>query len=318
MSPAPVASCRVLEIGCSDGGNLIPMAYALPGARFLGVDLADSAIAAASGTAAALDLRNIAFEAADLRDIGARHGEFDYIIAHGLYSWIPPDIRDRLLAICRERLAPQGICFVSYNTLPGGYTRQMMREMLLYPTRSIEAPERRVEQAREFLRYLLEKKSVSAGWTALLESEVQTMLKRDGSGLFHDDLAPVNDFVYFRDFAAHAQRHGLQFLGESEPAQLADPGNVLQWLDAGVVEREQYIDFLRLRRFRQTLLCREEVALDRNMDSTRMDRFLFSAPARPMGENQMEGYHGARITVTHDAARRLCASFARHPSWEGF
>ncbi len=81
-----------------------------------------------------------------------------------------------------------------------------------------------------------------------------------------------------------------------------------QWLDAGVVEREQYIDFLRLRRFRQTLLCREEVALDRNLDSARMDRFLFSAPARPVGENQMEGYHGARITVTHEAARRVATA----------
>jgi len=312
MHPAPAASCRMLEIGCSNGGNLLPMAYALPGSRFLGIDLAETAIEEGRAMAAGLGLENIAFEAADLRNIGARHGEFDYIAAHGVYSWIPPDIRDSLLAVCRERLAPEGICFISYNTLPGGYIRQMMRDMLLYHVRDIDEPERRIEQARWFLQFLLENKSVSATLSGLLESEARTLLKRDDSTLFHDDLAPVDHFVYFRDFAAHAQRHGLQFLGEAETAkflaELADPGNVLRWLDGGVTEREQYIDFLRLNRFRQTLLCHEGIALDRNLDAARMERFLFSAPARPLDENQVEGYHGARVTLTHEAARRVTAA----------
>jgi len=39
LSPAPVAQCRVLELGCASGGNLIPMAYHLPESEFVGLDL---------------------------------------------------------------------------------------------------------------------------------------------------------------------------------------------------------------------------------------------------------------------------------------
>jgi len=37
-SPAPLERCRVLEIGCAAGGNLLPMAYSLPHADFVGID----------------------------------------------------------------------------------------------------------------------------------------------------------------------------------------------------------------------------------------------------------------------------------------
>ena len=108
MKPAPVAACRVLEIGCGNGANLIPLAYYLPESRFTGIDLAAAPIAAACAMAGELGLSNIDLSVADLRDLGPEMGEFDYIFAHGLYSWIPAEVRDRLLAVCRERLAPRG------------------------------------------------------------------------------------------------------------------------------------------------------------------------------------------------------------------
>src|SRR3954452_18410810 len=83
---APLENCRVLEIGCGDGLNLMNLAHAAPGGRFLGVDLAQTAIASASAEAAACGLTNVEFVAADLRDIGAGFGAFDYIVAHGVLS----------------------------------------------------------------------------------------------------------------------------------------------------------------------------------------------------------------------------------------
>src|SRR6478752_5451128 len=113
MSPVP--SCRVLELGCGDGGNLIPMAYFLPSSRFLGVDLAKTAIDEGHRAIAGLNLGNIDLQCRDFGTLDRNAGEFDYIVAHGLYSWIPPDVRDRLMALCRELLAPQGIVHISYN-----------------------------------------------------------------------------------------------------------------------------------------------------------------------------------------------------------
>lgn len=255
MKPAPVTASRVLEIGCGDGGNLIPMAYFLPGSRFYGVDLARTAVADGRQAVRGLRLRNVELTEGDFRELGA--GEFDYIIAHGLYSWVPFEARDALLATCRERLAPHGVVYVSYNTWPGRHARHILREMMLYHVRDIRSPRRRMAEARKLLR-------------AIATPEAREMAERSDDLLFHDDLAPVNDPVWFRDFAAHAQRHGLQYLGEAgggprEPAGM-----------------EQHTDFVRMRAFRQSLLCREDVTLDRDPGPSRMPEFLFSASGDPV------------------------------------
>lgn len=308
MDAAPIAACRVLEIGCGDAGNLLPMAYYLPGGTFTGIDLAAEPIAAGCAHANALGLRNLTLQAADLRDIGPEYGEFDYIIAHGLYSWIPRDIRDRLMAVCRERLAPQGVAFISYNVFPGRYMLQMLRDMMRYHTRQVQDAVPRIEQARGFLRFLRDARQLSPKWQAMVEEEVKNLLEhRDGS-LFHDDLAEINEPVYFHEFAAHARRHGLQYLGEAEPHEMFDLADSLQGLDPpadDIVEREQYLDFLKARRFRRTLLCRREIPLRREVGSAAMDTFLFSSLPFSIADGVITNQHGSRITIVDNAVERV-------------
>ena len=301
MNPAPPAACRVLEIGCGNGGNLIPLAYYLPQSRFMGIDLAAAPIAGARAMAVDLALSNIDLRVADLRDLGAEHGEFDYIFAHGLYSWIPAEVRDRLLAVCRESLAPEGVAFVSYNVYPGRYPRQMIREILLYHTRALMDPAKRIAEARRLL-------------AQLDHPEAKSLLEQGDDSLFHDDLAPINDPVWFREFAAHAQRHGLQYLGEADSHHTFDPAMAPSEAE-DLIEREQYVDFLKLRPFRQTLLCRAEIALDHATGAARMDEFLFSENkrARRIRDHQRAGIFDdqaveAVAQALHDTAP-LPASF---------
>ncbi len=132
--PAPVENCRVLEVGCAAGGNLLPMAYQLPGAEFVGIDYSAGQIEDGTQRIAALGLSNMQLICADLADLvnpaesGAEDGRdealgsFDYIIAHGVYSWTPLPVRDALLALCRRVLRPHGVAYISYNTYPGWHT----------------------------------------------------------------------------------------------------------------------------------------------------------------------------------------------------
>ena len=278
----------MLEIGCGDGANLIPLAYHLPESRFTGIDLAAAPVGAACAMAGELGLSNIDLRVADLRELGAEMGEFDYIFAHGLYSWIPAEVRDRLLAVCSERLAPEGVAFVSYNVYPGRYPRQMIREILLYHTRGLEDPAERIAEARR----LLEK---------LDHPEAKSLMEQGDDSLFHDDLAPINDPVWFREFAAHAQRHGLQYLGEADSHKTFDPAMPLVPA-AEVIERELYVDFLKLRRFRQTLLCHEGIALDRAAGAERMEEFLFSENKGAGHISSSENAVEAVVQALHDTA----------------
>src|SRR2546425_4756799 len=83
MNPAPVESCRVLEMGCGAGGNLIPMAFDLAGSSFIGIDLAGSAIAQGRELIAALGLKNISLQQLDVMAFPSELGQFDYIVVHG-------------------------------------------------------------------------------------------------------------------------------------------------------------------------------------------------------------------------------------------
>lgn len=318
MTPAPVTSCRVLEVGCGDGANLIPMAYSLPGSQFTGIDLAESAIAEGRRGVDELGLSNLSLGVMDLREAGSALGEFDYIVAHGVYSWVPDDVREGLLGLCRDCLAPQGVAFISYNALPGRHVRIMLREMMLHHTRDYADPTQRIQQARAFLEMLGESRVSTASWHPMIDDEVKRLLAGDPAWLFHDDLGPINDSFYFRDFAARAARHSLQYLGDAQPHLMFDIRDALHWLEGDVIEREQYLDFLLFRRFRQTLLCREEVTLDRPATAERMDRFLFSSPAR-LVDGQFEGLHKVSISAVHELTTQVATALGElYPLPVGF
>jgi SAM-dependent methyltransferase len=151
LQTAPVERCRVLELGCGDGMNLISMAHGLPQSEFFGIDSAGRAIAEGNQTIDDLSLDNVRLQQLDLMKFAANDVAFDYIIAHGLYSWVPDPVRDRILAICSECLSQNGIAYVSYNTYPGGHIRDMVREMMLFHVRGASDVGQKIAQGRALL-----------------------------------------------------------------------------------------------------------------------------------------------------------------------
>src|SRR5215211_1851772 len=310
LEPPPVERCRVLELGCGDGGNLVPMALELPNACFVGVDAAEGAIARGRGLIDALELPNVELEARPLEELEPLAGGFDYVIAHGLYSWVTAPVRDRLLALCREALSEQGVAYVSYNALPGGRLREALRDMLVFHAAADEQPGQRVEHARALLHLLMEGWSEDNEFGAIMRRQAGRLLERSDETLFHDELAVVNESVYFHEFAAHAGRHGLQYLAEADffemqigtvPEPVA--GELLGVEDP--LRREQYLDFLKGRMFRQTLLCRKEHSLDRSPRPAVLARMAVSTPAKARGEpgaggqTTFEGPSGSTLTTDH-------------------
>lgn len=316
MSPAPASSCRVLELGCGTGANIIPMAYFLPGSQFLGVDLAPSAVQRGRQSVKELALDNVDLRAMDLCEIGPDFGEFDYIIAAGVYSWVPAPVRERVLTICRERLAPQGVAYINYNALPGRYVRMMLRDMMIAHTKDCGTPAEQIKAARELLAKVNEAHLAPASWQVMIDQQIRVALTGDDGWFYHDDLSPENEAFYVRDFIAASDAHGLQYLGDAQPHVMFDTRDPLDWVEGGLVEREQYYDFLCLRQFRQTLLCHREVVLDRPVTAGRMDQFLFASPARA-SEGGFEGFNSVNITNPPQqvaAVAALLASYFPQPA----
>ena len=323
MDPPPVGRCRVLELGCASGGNLIPMAYGLSGSQFVGIDLSARQVTEGQAIIAELGLTNITLRQLDIAEVGPDFGQFDYIIAHGVYSWVPPEIRDRLLIICRQNLAPTGVAYVSYNIYPGWHMLRSIREAMLYHTRHITQPEQQVTEAREFVKFLAKSIPTEYGVFAnLFQTWVnfvgENLLDREDAYLLHDELSTFNEPVYFHQFAAHAAAHGLRYLADAQFQSMLvtnlppEVGEFLRQSAKTTVEVEQYIDFLYNRAFRQSLLCHQDMALSARVDPARLVKFSAASPARPestepdltsVSVEKFRAVDGAVLTTDHPVTK---------------
>jgi len=261
--------CRVLELGCASGGNLIPMALASPQSRFVGIDLAAGQIADGQKVVRELGLDNVELREGSILDVGGEIGSFDYILVHGVFSWVPPDVQEKILEICRRQLSPNGVAYISYNTYPGWHARGAIREMLWYHTAALTDPAERVRQARALLAFLAQcMPNADGSYGSLLRQELLLLLITPDTYLLHEHLDEVNEPLYFHQFAQRAAAHQLQYLGEAHIGMMA-PGRfgestekLLRHLSRDLLHMEQYMDFLRNRMFRQTLLCHAEASLN--------------------------------------------------------
>lgn len=295
-----VETARVLELGCSSGGNLVPVAVRHPGARVLGLDISGSHVARGQALVGRLGLDNARLAEADLTTLDpATLGEFDYVVCHGLYSWIPPAAQEAMFAAIRRVLAPTGVAYVSFNAYPGWKTREIVRDAMLLHAEGKAAGER-LAHARAmvgFLRHVAPPGSVMA---RVVEENIGILNRTGDDYLAHDYLEPDNHPAYFRDFVAQAGRHGLAWLAEAEPSR-SEPATygpaVVQVLADSFgddrVRREQYLDFAVNRGFHQTLLVR--AGRERGI------------PARIPREN-LRALHFAAHLPCHDGALRLDAS----------
>jgi len=289
MRPQSPHCARILELGCSNGGNIIPMAWYLPGATFLGIDRAGEQLAKGETLIELLGLSNLELRRADIVNLDPKSlGEFDYIIAHGIWSWVAPDVQQKILKIISTCLAPQGIAYISYNTLPGWYPRSMVRELLLYSTRMIQEPEVKLASARVILEKLATVWNKDDHLIArYLSQEIEELRHVQPGYLFHEYLEEINTPILFSDFIRSAMSHGLSYLAESDlytmfHSTLSEgAASLVEFLD-DLIEQEQHMDFLRYRYFRKTLLCRSEVSLNRNLDLNQIKEYAISAYLLPV------------------------------------
>jgi len=282
------STARVLEIGCAGGGNLIPQAVLHPKANFVGLDPAASHIAEAERARVALGLTNIRFIQAPIEELDPAEGPFDYIISHGVFSWIPEAARHAMLRVCRDRLAANGVAYISYNTLPGWHMRRVARDAMMFHVEAFPDHRERIDQARAMLNFLADVSGPTGPMGQYLEIERENLERYGDYYLFHEHLSPENDPLYFRQFMGMAQQYGLQFLGEAELQGMMTFGlpdevrGVLEDISNDLLRTQQYLDFVVQRAFRQTLLVHANVGVDRVIQSGRLlDRHAATDLRRP-------------------------------------
>ena len=308
LEPPPIATARVLELGCASGGNLIPMAFNLPDGEFVGIDLSRRHVDAALSTIHALEMRNIRIVHGSILDIDETWGLFDYIICHGVFSWVEPHVQDAILRIAADNLVENGIAYISYNTYPGWHMRETVRHMMRYHAGRFDEPKEQIEQARALLDFLASAADSAGPYGHLLSVEIERLTQTSDTYLYHEHLERTNSPLYFHQFVERAESAGLQYLSEADigvmlaslfPAAVAE---TLERISPDILHLEQYMDFVRNRQFRQTLLCHRHLRPTRALSPTSLQGLLVSSAAVP-GSTPVDLTQGTAVVFAKDNQR---------------
>jgi methyltransferase-like protein/trans-aconitate methyltransferase len=275
LTPPAVKTCRLLELGCGDGTNLIAIAQTLPQAQCWGIDASIKQIQAGQTRANALALSNVKLNSLDLSEVDESIGRFDYIIAHGVYSWIAPALQDMLLKLCQRHLAPHGIVYISYNVYPGWHMEKVVRDLMRYHTQQLPAVpfEINMQQAKGIVQFIAHlRQQGNTAFDRFLQEKMQLFNTADDNYLYHDFLETENHPVYFHQFIQHATQYQLAYVTDIEFRHyllLTFPTQIVEALEelfqGDYFTREQYLDFFYNRTLRRSLLSHQTVAIQREL-----------------------------------------------------
>ncbi|MEX0818433.1 MAG: class I SAM-dependent methyltransferase [Pirellulaceae bacterium] len=266
-----VGSCRVLELGCGAGGNILPLADNLPHSRFVGVDVSSQQVKEARGVCEAVGLTNLELLDRDILTLDESLGEYDYIICHGVFSWTTDEVRDKILSICATQLSPTGIALVNYNTYPGWHLQNWVRDMIRARALTFAGAETQLREARTMLDVLIAAfKPQQLAHHSLLLRELENMQRYSDEFLFHAVLNFQNQPFYLGEFVSRCEGHSLRYIGDADPT-LSWSGTVrsstaaqFAQLCPNRVAMEQHLDFVNNTVSRRSLLCRQSVAVVRD------------------------------------------------------
>ncbi|MBK9152852.1 MAG: methyltransferase domain-containing protein [Chloracidobacterium sp.] len=318
LQPADPENCRVLELGCGDGTNLLSFAYILPDSRFVGIDLAKGHIDRAKAAADELQLSNVEFHCEDVTKVDCQElGKFDFIIAHGLFSWVPEHVRTRILEIYELCLKPEGVGCLSYNVYPGCKTREIVWDMMKFYTAELADPMERVAAGIQFLNFINFAADQESTYRRVIATELCQYSQRTPENIFHDDLSNLNRPFYFREFTGLLEPHGLQYLCEvdafwNESRLRPEIEAKLDELGDDVLKREQFIDYILGRPFRTSVIVREAASIDRAPSPDILKNFYLASQAEPSAEVRelasnaavtFKGLDGVEASASHPLAK---------------
>lgn len=291
LQPAPAANAKVLELGCSMGGNIITQALYYPDAEFVGIDLSGRQVAQGNAIIEKMGLKNVRLEEKDILTVDESFGKFDYIIVHGIWSWVPDAVKDKIFSICRNNLTEHGIAYISYNVYPGWKRQEQLREIMYFAGRDVleeplEARTRKGLDALKALAEILENDKGLGGGGKL--PAMQKILNHNFYYIAHEYMEAFNDPIYVNGFIEWANRHRLAYIGDTDlhvsfVSWMAEHTRerILALAGGDYIAKEFYSDILSDRQFRRSLLCREEVGDNIRRDESVAVEVIESLNFRP-------------------------------------
>ena len=262
IDSVPLAGARVLELGGGSAEASIAFALAYPSAQMVRVDESAERIGEMRAWAERAGAGNLSFHAMDWARITPEFGQFDYILADGIYGRGGEGAGEALLQVCRHTLSPLGLACVDYRTQPGWKAAEIVRDLLAMQSHSATSDADLIGGARSALSVLAEGISPGHPYAGMLAEIVRQARNATDEELLRDYLIGNGGACYFAEFVDRAAQAGLAYLGDAQP-QLELPATFgtqvalthsLFCLGKPGMLRQQYLDFSVGRKLRRSML----------------------------------------------------------------
>ena len=316
LEPVELKNARILELGSAAGGNIIPLALYYPDITVVGVDYSKVQIDDGNRVIEQLGLTNASLHHMSIGDITPDFGQFDYIICHGVFSWVPDDIKDAILRVCNENLTDKGIAYISYNVYPGWKIHEIARDAMLFHTRNLSEPAEKVAHGRGMIDYMHQMSREGSMFRHVMDAESKLIQSAQPYYIAHEFFETHNAPSYFSEFIRHASTHQLTYLGESDISSMfvenlgeEHKQRLINASGGQQIELEQYLDFLNNRPFRQTLLCKNSNAeqMKRQVDRTNFTHLDYISNLVEVVNNTEQTPAGVRFHTANDNNRWIIA-----------
>ena len=256
---------RVLEIGCSFGGNIIPFALENSKAEVIGIDLSSVQIEEGNRIIKYLGLENIRLIHQNVLEFDKKLGKFDYIICHGVFSWVNKEVQKGILNVIKNHLSENGSAIISYNTYPGWKNLEVVRDVMLFRDEMLKSRGEPINESNavRYGRGAIEFLSQFSILNEKIKEGIKGIEDKDDYYILHEYLEDTNQPTYLYDFNKMLLEHGLihvvdsdlmktfpNISNEIEEKLVAECGN-------DNIAKEQYYDFLLDRQFRISIITHE-------------------------------------------------------------
>lgn len=268
LKTMPLKNARVLEIGCAMGGNLLPFALKYPNSNCVGIDLSKEHITRGNQYIKALNLTNIKLIHEDIIDIKKDFGEFDYIICHGVFSWVPKEIKQAIMNICKTNLSKHGLCYISYNTYPAWKGKEILRDLILFRCKDEKNPHTKIGLAKGAIEFL-HQNTTPTYLKTLTDTYLEEVTKTSPSYLIHEYFEENNSPNYFHEVVNLAKENELCYVAEANYSSnyiinISEQSisDIAKETNNDRIQNEQYFDFMQNRSFRNSIFTHQSFEND--------------------------------------------------------
>ena len=247
-----ILGAKILEIGCGTGHHVLSLANRWPELEFVGVDISQKCIKRAKNLAAQAGIKNVSFHAVSILDFKPEE-KFDFIIAHGVFSWVPDEVKVGLMDFIPKHLTANGIAVVSFNVAAGWKDRMKV----VQKARVIQAAGD-VDEMTALAVY----RDVAEEWELAI---IDDMLAKGPRVLAYDDFGPVMDPWSLGAVVKLAELSCLKWLGDSVTGERGNDKD----------------DEVSKRTFRSELFCHRDAVLGQPLATEKRPESNYKVPDFP-------------------------------------